>query len=241
MKNRKVSICCFTDGLREYPNAAALVAIDVIRATTTAITAVVMGRECHIAPTLEAAIETAARLPNALLAGELGGDMPEGFEMTNSPAYLATRSDNARPLVLLSSTGTRLMHEIQDCDSAYVACLRNYSATIDHLAENHDAVVLIGAGTRGEFREEDQMCCAWIADGLIETGFVPEDSATRSFVERWRGSAHDALVVSRSVEYLRRSGQLRDLAFILSHVDDVDFACKVSANQVASLAVPAEV
>src|SRR5262245_16749739 len=100
-----------------------------------------MGRECHIAPTLEAAIETAARLPNALLAGELGGDMPEGFEMTNSPAYLATRSDNARPLVLLSSTGTRLMHEIQDCDSAYVACLRNYKATIEHLADNHHAIV----------------------------------------------------------------------------------------------------
>ena len=241
MKNRRVSICCFTDGLREYPHTTALVAIDVIRATTTAITAVAMGRECHVAPTLEAAIETAARLPNALLAGELGGDMPKGFEMTNSPAHLATRCDNARPLVLLSSTGTRLMHEIRDSDSAYVACLRNYRATTEHLAENYNDVVLIGAGTRGEFREEDQMCCAWIAAGLIAAGFVPDNAATRSLVERWRGSSHDAFVVSRSVEYLRRSGQLRDLEFILSHVDDIDFACKVSANQVASLAVPAEV
>jgi 2-phosphosulfolactate phosphatase len=241
LKNKKVSICCFTDGLREYANGPALVAIDVIRATTTVVTAVAMGRECHVAPTLEAAIETAARLPNALLAGELGGDMPEGFEMTNSPAHLASRSDNTRPLVLLSSTGTRLMHEIRDSDSAYVACLRNCSATIDYLADNHDAVVLIGAGTRGEFREEDQMCCAWIADGLIEAGFVPDDSTTRCMVERWRGSSHDAFVISRSVEYLRRSGQLRDLEFILNHVNDIDFACKVSANQVASLAVPAEV
>ena len=133
------------------------------------------------------------------------------------------------------------MDEIGGSDSAYVACLRNYSATIDYLAENHDSVVLIGAGTRGEFREEDQMCCAWIADGLIESGFVPNDATTRCLVERWRGSSHDAFVVSRSVEYLRRSGQLRDLEFILSHVDDLDFACKVSANQVASLAVPVEV
>ena len=241
MKNRKVSICCFTDGLREIANSPALVAIDVIRATTTAVTAVAMGRECHVAPTLESAVETAARLPNALLAGELGGDMPKGFEMTNSPAHLATRSDNARPLVLLSSTGTRLMDEIGGSDFAYVACLRNYSATIDYLAGNHDSVVLIGAGTRGEFREEDQMCCAWIADGLIESGFVPNDATTRCMVERWRGSSQDAFVVSRSVEYLRRSGQLRDLEFILSHVDDLDFACKVSANQVASLAVPVEV
>ena len=103
------------------------------------------------------------------------------------------------------------MDEIRRSDSAYVACFRNYSATIDYLAENHDSVVLIGAGTRGEFREEDQMCCAWIADGLIESGFVPEDATTRRLVERWRGAPEDAFLMSRSVEYLRRSGQLRDL------------------------------
>lgn len=241
MKNKTVSICCFTDGFQEFADTSALVAIDVIRATTTAITAVAMGRECHVAPTLEEAVETASRLPNALLAGELGGDLPAGFEITNSPAHLATLSDITRPLVLLSSTGTRLMHEIRDSDSAYIACFRNYSATIECLADNHDSVVLIGAGTRGEFREEDQMCCAWIADGLVDSGFVPDDVRTLCLVEQWRGASRDAFLMSRSVDYLRRSGQLRDLDFILSHFDDVDFACKVSANQVTSLAITAEV
>ena len=37
--------------------------------------------------------------------------------------------------------------------------------------------------------------------------------------------------MSQSVAYLRRSGQLRDLDFILSHFDDVDTAGKVSANE----------
>ena len=27
-------------------------------------------------------------------------------------------------------------------------------------------VAVIGAGSKGEFREEDQICCAWIAAGL---------------------------------------------------------------------------
>ena len=241
MKNKKVSICCFADGLQKHADESALVAIDVIRATTTAITAISMGRRCLVAPTLEAAFEIASRLPNALLAGEVGGDMPQGFDMTNSPAQLAALSDISRPLVLLSSTGTRLMHEIQHSDSAYVACFRNHRATIDHLAINHDSVVLIGAGTQGEFREEDQMCCAWIADGLIECGFVPEDAATRQLVKRWRGAPENAFLKSRSVNYLRRSGQLRDLTFILGHFADVDSACKLSANEVTSIEVPAEV
>jgi len=241
VKNQKVSICCFTTGLREYADDSALVAIDVIRATTTAVTAVAMGRKCYIAPTLETAFETAARLPNALLAGELGGDMPDGFDLTNSPAQIAELCDVSRPLVLLSSTGTRLMHAIRHSDSAFIACFRNYGATIDHLAKNYRSVVLIGAGTRSEFREEDQMCCGWIADGLIESGFVPEDATTRQMVERWRDAPDNAFLISRSVDYLRRSGQLGDLNFVLSHFDDVDTACKMSGNEVTSLAIALEV
>ena len=227
--------------MQVYAVDAALVAVDVIRATTTAVTAVSMGRKCHLAPTLHAALETATRIPKALLAGELGGDMPDGFDLTNSPAQLARRPDISRPLVLLSSTGTRLMYEIRHRKSAYVACFRNYSATITHLAQNHNNVVLIGAGTRGEFREEDQMCCAWIANGLMAAGFIPEDAETQMFVDRWRHAPRNGFLMSRSVDYLRRSDQLRDLDFILEHFDDVFTACGLSEDIETSLAVAAEV
>jgi 2-phosphosulfolactate phosphatase len=237
VKRKTVSICCFADGSYAYAAGRALVAVDVIRATTTAVTAIRMGWECHLVPTLQAAFDTASRLPNALLTGEVAGEMPAGFELTNSPAQLATRSDVSRPLVLLSSTGTRLMCGIRHSDSAYLACFRNYSATTDHLANNHEAVTLIGAGTQGNFREEDQMCCAWIADGLIQSGFVPEDDTTLRLVQRWRGAPRNAFLMSQSVAYLQRSGQMRDLDFILSHFDDVDTPGKVSANGETALAV----
>ena len=236
VKRKKVSICCFSDG-HEYADNQALVAVDVIRATTTAVTAISMGRECHLAPTLQVAFDTASRLPNALLAGELGGDMPDGFHITNSPARLAARADIERPLVLLSSSGTRLMYEIRHSDAAYLACFRNYSATIDSLAKNHDAVTLIGAGTRGEFREEDQMCCAWIAEGLMDSGFDSADAMTLQLVNRWRAAPDDAFLMSQSVAYLERSGQLHDLDFILNHFDDVDTPGIVRANEVSTIAV----
>jgi 2-phosphosulfolactate phosphatase len=237
VKGKTVSISCFVDGLHEDTSDRALVAVDVIRATTTAVTAISTGRECHLVPTLQAAFETASRLPNALLTGEQAGETPAGFELTNSPAQLAARTDTSRPLVLLSSTGTRLMCAIGHSDSAYLACFRNYSATIDHLASNHRAVSLIGAGTRGDFREEDQMCCAWIADRLMQSGFAPEDDITLRLAERWRGAPHDAFRMSKSVAYLKRSGQLRDLDFILSHFDDVDTPGRVSANRDTTFAV----
>ena len=178
-------------------------------------------------------------MPDALLTGELGGAMPAGFDLTNSPAELAARSDLSRPLVLLSSSGTRLMCAIARSDAAYLACFRNYSATIDHLANHHDAVTLIGAGTHGHFREEDQMCCAWIAEGLIQRGFAPEDHVTLRLVQQWRDAPHDAFLMSQSVAYLHRSGQSRDLDFILSHFDDVHTSGKVVANGDTTRAVAA--
>src|SRR6266852_6566557 len=127
--SRSVVIRCYPQGVTRIPESHALVAIDVIRATTTAITAVVMGRRCYPAPTLQAANELAACLPDALLVGEVGGIMPAGFHLNNSPAELATRTDT-RPIILLSSSGTQVMDRIRSSHRGYVTCFRNWKATV---------------------------------------------------------------------------------------------------------------
>jgi len=79
---------------------------------------------------------------------------------------------------------------------------------------------LIGAGTREEFREEDQLCCAWIANGLIQQGFIPENEETQKFINTWKNSAVDVISNGKSAAYLRRSKQEADLDFILQHIND---------------------
>jgi len=53
--------------------------------------------------------------------------MLEDFEVNNSPAEIAMRTDIERPLVLLSSAGTKLIHAARENDVTYLACFRNYS------------------------------------------------------------------------------------------------------------------
>jgi 2-phosphosulfolactate phosphatase len=207
------------------------VVVDVIRATTTAVTGVAPTRRCFpTPPPLEAATSLVERLENPpLLLGELGGHKPCGFDLTNSLAAVALRSDTSRPMILLSTSGTKVLREAaKECDAVYTACLRNYSAQVRFLAARHRKVAVIGAGTRGEFREEDQMCCAWIAEGLMTLGYKPRGEQTVKLVERWSGCPVDAFLSSKSVEYLRRTTQRDDLYFILEHIDDVDavFALK---------------
>jgi 2-phosphosulfolactate phosphatase len=229
---RTVKIDCLPESVERYKKGYAVVAVDVIRATTTAITAILAGRRCFAVPNTEVALSLSRKLTDPLMVGELGGDVPGGFEITNSPALLAARKDVERPMILLSSSGSKIMHEAQFADAGYVACLRNYSAQVEHLARQHSRVVIIGAGSRGEFREEDQLCCAWIGRGLLHHGFVPEDQMTADVIERWRDANVEGMLVSNSVKYLRRTGQLEDLDYILAHIDDVASAFPIRGQEV---------
>jgi 2-phosphosulfolactate phosphatase len=232
---KRVVIDCLPESLPAYASDYAIVAVDVIRATTTAVTAVAVGRRCFPVETIEAAVTLAARLDNPLLVGELGGSMPYGFDLNNSPAQLAIREDVGRPMILLSTSGTRLMCGGKESQAVYVACLRNYRATAAQLAAYHPAVAIIGAGARGEFREEDQLGCAWIAQLLLDAGYSAENEATIEIIRRWDRAPIESITRGASAEYLRRTGQDRDLDFILSHVDDLDDALVVEANEVVKV------
>jgi 2-phosphosulfolactate phosphatase len=220
--DRFVTISCFRGEPIGFAATGqnALVAVDVIRATTTAITAVAQGRRCFPVSTLEAAARLQAQLEAPLVAGELGGQMPPGFHITNSPAALAARDDISRPMILLSSSGTQLLCAARG--NVYLGCLRNYGALVEYLPDHHGNVMLVGAGTHGEFREEDALCCAWIAAGLIRRGYKPSDADTQDLVTQWAGRSVQAILAGKSSDYLRATHQWDDLQFILDHVNDLD-------------------
>jgi 2-phosphosulfolactate phosphatase len=232
MVKKKVVIDCFPESVESYRNGYAIVAVDVIRATTTAVTAVALGRRCFPVPSLEAAVPLAAKLNNPLLVGELGGSMPYGFDLNNSPADLEYRTDIHRPMILLSTTGTRVICGAQESQAMYVACLRNYKAIAAHLTAYHPLVAVIGAGSRNEFREEDQLCCAWIAEILLAAGYEPQDASTSAIIEQWSGAPVNMITNGASADYLRKSGQTRDLDFILAHVNDLDEVYRFERGQV---------
>jgi 2-phosphosulfolactate phosphatase len=237
---RTVIIDCFPESVHRYRSGHAIVAVDVVRATTTAVTAVACGRRCFMVPTVNAALVLARRLENALLVGEQSGIAPPGFDLNNSPSELLRRHDLERPAVLLSSSGTRLCHEASRCEAAFVGCLRNYSSVARHLAGRFAAIAVIGACSRGSFREEDQLCCAWIAEQLIGFGYQPQDRRTLGLIRQWHGKPVDAWIDNQSAAYLRSSGQSADLEFIIQHIDDLSPLFTLRNNEVIAESAAAE-
>lgn len=208
--------------LGEAGDGWTVVGVDVIRATTTAVTAVAAGRRCFPVPSIEAAVPLAARLENPLLVGELGGNMPFGFHLQNSPAELDRRVELQRPAILLSTSGTALLCAAAEHGLTYAACLRNARAQTERLIAAHERVLLLAGESRGEFREEDRLCCGRIARALLDAGYEPRNVLVEEIAKHWGDAADDAFMDGHSVQYLTSTGQLHDAEFILEHVDDLD-------------------
>lgn len=231
-------IDCYAENRNRYPEDYAVIAIDVIRATTTATTALYLGREIYPSGNADEAIVLARTLKDPLLMGEMGGHVPYGFDLTNSPVQVMALSNipsgyftNARrPLILVSSSGMPLVMSTLNNKATYLACLRNFKAVAAHVAGRYDKIAIIGAGTRGEFRREDQIGCAWVASELMKHGYESENERSLAITEKWNGCTTDVIRDGNSAKYLRRSGQVHDLEFILHHVDDLQVIPKFTGT-----------
>lgn len=223
MTSRTFAIDALPESADAYRDSHAIVAVDVFRAATVVVTALVQGRDVYPVDTVARAVAVGARLANPLLAGEQGGIVPDECEIDNSPATLM-RLDDRRPLVLVTSAGTKLLARAAGAGKVYIACFRNLTATATELIAAEQHVALIGAGTRGEARAEDQLACARIGTMLLEAGYEPETERTWEELIRWGHAPMELVASGRSAEHLRMSGRSDDIDFVLAHVDDVPLA-----------------
>jgi 2-phosphosulfolactate phosphatase len=217
-----------------YRDTHAIAVVDVFRATTVIVTALSCGHRIYPVASVAEAMNVAGHLRNPIFAGEQAGIKPDGFDLNNSPTAVAALG-GSDPIVLLSSAGTQLLANARGASDIYVACLRNFSSTAAHLARAAGRVALIGAGTRGQARSEDQMVCAWIGRILLEQGFEVENDSTMGEVDAWRDADPKVITSSPSADYLRESYQTHDIDFVLDHIDDVDAIALYNGQQVTLL------
>jgi 2-phosphosulfolactate phosphatase len=228
-----VATTTYADILADDPIA---IVSDVIRATTTATTAIARGNRCLPVETIEDAFTEAAKHQDPILAGEQGGELLAGFDFGNSP--VAVDGIENRTIILLSTSGTRVLMGARAAADVFVGCLRNAAATSAAVAVLERDVVFLAACTRGEFRDEDRLLAGWTVRDLVRSGYEPADALTRETAAVWGDAPASAILNSASVEFLRRGGHEADLEFILARIDDLPFAVKVSGDELQRAPTP---
>jgi 2-phosphosulfolactate phosphatase len=185
-----------------------VVAVDVIRAFTTAAYALAGGAsELWLVAGVDEALALAREIPGALVMGEEHGKRPPGFDLSNSPVHVAEADVAGRPIVQRTSAGTQGAVAATSAERLFAASLVCASATAR-------AVSATGLG----------------APTYVITGAFPDDvhhgeddRLTAELIERARtGRPLEAEATARAVADSR--GAFRTKALGGEHVHPDDFA-----------------
>jgi 2-phosphosulfolactate phosphatase len=148
------------------------VVIDVLRASTTIITALAHGA-ARVRPVLT--VEEARALAagaGVLLGGERGGLKIDGFDLGNSPREYSRDRVAGRPIVITTTNGTAALHACAGAAEVLIGAIVNRSAVAaaaQALAMEHGGcdIHLVCAGTEGAVTEEDLLAAGAILDAAV--------------------------------------------------------------------------
>jgi 2-phosphosulfolactate phosphatase len=119
--------------------AGAVVAIDVIRAFSTAAYAFAAGaREIWLVADVDEALDFKQRHPGVLAMGEDHGLRPVGFDFPNSPVALSRADLSGRVIVQRTSAGTRGVTAARNASRLWCASLVCASATARAISRRDD-------------------------------------------------------------------------------------------------------
>ncbi|MBI9071722.1 MAG: 2-phosphosulfolactate phosphatase [Melioribacteraceae bacterium] len=141
------------------------VVIDVLRATTTIVTALQNGaREVVPVGSVDFAmkISGSAAGGQTLLCGERNITMIEGFSLGNSPLEYDEETIKGKTIVFFTTNGSKSIVKAKFSENLLIASFINMNAIVNHLVELGNDVEILCSGSEGKFCIEDTACAGKI-------------------------------------------------------------------------------
>lgn len=243
----------------ELLRGAAVVVIDVLRATTTIAGALAAGAR-GVIPCAE--VDDARRIAGrfapgeSLLGGERGGLPIEGFDLGNSPCEYTPDRVEGKTVVFTTTNGTQALMRCRQAARVLTAGFVNAGAVVRSVRAASDSaetpwrIHLLCAGTRGMITREDVLLAGFLVQELARAESVPvaewtrADDSTRLAWETWsaacalQGVREGVLAADQLAQELRESQGGRNLAAIGLAADLVDAAQIDCCSCVPELDIP---
>lgn len=145
------------------------VSIDVLRATSTVVTAFGNGCASFIPITsVDAARERAKKFPGGtiLLGGAKHGLKPRGFDVGNSPLDYVRDVVEGKHILFSSSNGTQSMHGLKGAEEILIASFLNAEAVSREILGAGRDCLIACSGDFGRFSLGDTVCGGMIISKL---------------------------------------------------------------------------
>ncbi|PWN07928.1 2-phosphosulfolactate phosphatase [Rhodohalobacter mucosus] len=201
-----------------------VVVIDVLRATSTMVTALMngargvipvgdMGEASKISQNLDS--------ENHLLCGEKDGVKIEGYDLGNSPLEYTREHVEGKTLIFNTTNGTKAVKKSMGASNVMIGAFLNLTAVSRYLESSQNDVILLCAGWKGRLALEDTLLAGAIIYKLYG-GSLPDtapDGAKVAFglFEKYRDDIESVIL---------QSNHAVRLADIVEN-NDVSYCCKI--------------
>ncbi len=196
---------------------ATCVVFDVLRATSTMVTALFNGARCiHPVLTIEEALALrAAHFPEALLGGERAGQRIDGFDLGNSPREYTPEAVSGREIIMTTTNGTVALRACEGAQTVYASSflnLRTLASQLSAAVAEAGHLVLVCAGTGERFALEDGLAAgallALLDAGKRGKGSLTMDDASAAMLAFYKRSQRQLLAALQASENGRRLTQI---------------------------------
>jgi len=155
-----------------------VIVIDVLRASTTIVTALNNGaREIIPVGSVESAVKVSGNLFGdvVLRGGERNGKIITGFNLGNSPSEYTEEAVKGKSIIFCTTNGSSAMVKAKYAKRMAVAGFVNVSLAADYIRQAGEDFAIVCAGKQLLFCIEDAVCAGMLVKMLVENSSVVVD------------------------------------------------------------------
>ncbi len=168
-----------------YFTGKTTVVIDVLRASSTIITALQNGaKEIIPVGTVEFAVKVSGGMfgGQTLLGGERNTKKIEGFALGNSPFEYSEEVVSGKSVILYTTNGTKAIVKAKFSTDLFICSFLNINALANHLAAINKDFEIVCSGRSNNFSIEDTVCAGKLISEIekLHDDLILSDSARAS-------------------------------------------------------------
>lgn len=143
-----------------------VIVIDVLRATSTIVTALEHG-SIGVIPIETVNQAKSSQTSEDLLGGERYNKKIPGFHFGNSPLEYMSEAIQGKRILLTTTNGTRALNKAQKADYVIAGSMLNARACMKVAKRLGKHIAILCSGTQDEFSLEDGLCAGLLIEELL--------------------------------------------------------------------------
>lgn len=221
------------DALKAAEREDVIIVIDVLRCSSTIVTALANGAEGVIpVKTVNEARRLHKKHPDFVLAGERKGKKPIGFDLGNSPLEFSSQAIGRKRIILTTTSGTRAMVSSRKAGWVLIGALLNADEVAKAALKIADkemlGVSLVLSGREGKHFSLEDFLCAGAILGSIPTDRVELSDAARGSWLAFQQSR-------RSLDETIQEGYHARYLESIRHGEDIRFCSRVNVFEIVPI------